>query len=78
MAISGIGGEGGHRKGFQRLWVLPVDGDLLQIPGMGDIGGRRQLTGSGEELVLGKSSLEKDDAHPQQVGVGAAGVWIIF
>ena len=39
-AISGGGGEGGHRQGFQLLWARPGDGGLLQIPGKGDIGGR--------------------------------------
>ena len=40
-AISSGGGEGGHRQGFQRLWAPPGDGDLLQIPETGDIGGRQ-------------------------------------
>ena len=52
MYISGGGGEGGHRQGFQRLWVTDGDGDLLQITGMGDTGGRRRLAGGGKELVL--------------------------
>ena len=39
-ASSGGGGEVGHRQGFQRLWAPPGDGDLLQIPRTGDIGGR--------------------------------------
>ena len=57
-AISGGGGEGGCRQGFQRLWVPPVDGDLLQIPGAGDLGNGRRLVGSGEELGLGKDGME--------------------
>ena len=32
----------------------------------------------GEELVLGEGGLEEDDAHPQQGGGGAAGVWLCF
>ena len=48
MAISGRGGEGGHRQGFQRLRGPPGDGDLLQIPGTGDLGSRRGLAGGGE------------------------------
>ena len=39
-AVSGGGGEGGHRQGLQRLGGPPGDGDLLQIPEMGDFGGR--------------------------------------
>ena len=36
--ISSGGGEGGHFQGFQRLWVPPGDGDLLQILRAGDLG----------------------------------------
>ena len=77
-AISRGGGEGGHRQEFQRLWVPPGDGDLLQIPWRGDIGGRQGMAGGGEELFPGKVGLEEDDTHPKQVGGGAAGVRIIF
>ena len=52
------GGERGHRQGYQRLWAPPGDGDLFQRPGVGDIGGGRQLTGSGEELRPGEVGLE--------------------
>ena len=55
--ISGGGGEGSHRQAFQRLWAPHGDGELLQIPGVGDLGGRQQLDGSGKELVPGKGSL---------------------
>ena len=57
-AISGGGGEGGHCQGFQRLWAPPRDGDLLRIPGAGDLGGGQQLSGCGEELGPGKEGLE--------------------
>ena len=30
------------------------------------------------EIVPGKGGLEEDDAHPQQVGGGAAGVRLLF
>ena len=56
--ISGGGGEGVHRQVFQRLWVPPGYGDLLQIPGAGDIGGRRLLAGGGEKLVPDKEGLD--------------------
>ena len=46
--ICGRGGEGGHRQGFQRLWAPPGDGDLLQIPGTGDLGDGKRLAGGGE------------------------------
>ena len=52
------GGEGGHRKGFQRLWDPPGDGKLLRIPGAGDIGNGKRLDGGGEEIGLGKKGLE--------------------
>ena len=47
-AISSGRVEGGHHQGFQRRWALPGDGDLLQIPGMGDLGNRKLLAGGGE------------------------------
>ena len=40
MALGRIGGKCGYLKGVQRLWKPPWDGDLLQIPGNSDIGGR--------------------------------------
>ena len=76
--ISGGGGEGGHRQGFQDLWAPPVDGDLLQITGTGDLGGRRLLADGGEELVPDKGGLEEDDMHTQKGGGGAAGVRLLF
>ena len=78
MAISSGEGEGGHRQGFQRIWAPPGDGELLQIPGTGDIGGRQQLAGGGKELVPGKGFLAEDDANPHQGGGGAAVVRLIF
>ena len=60
-AISGGGGEGAHRQGFQRLWDPPREGDLLQIPGTCDIGDRRRLVSGGKELVPDKGDLEEDE-----------------
>ena len=77
VIISG-GVEVGHYQGSQRLLAPTGDGDLLQIPGMGDLGGRRQLFGGGKELFKGKGDLEEDDVNPQHKGVGSAGVRIIF
>ena len=63
-SVSSVGGgEVGHRQVFQRLWATPEDGDLIQIPGTSDIGGRQQLAGGGEELVSGKDGLEEDVVH---------------
>ena len=56
-AIIGGGGEGFHQQGFQRLWAPPGDGDILQIPGLCDLGNGRQLAGGGEELGPGKENL---------------------
>ena len=39
-ALDSGGGKGGHIKGVQRLWTPPSDGNLLQIPGESDLGGR--------------------------------------
>ena len=77
-AIGSRGGEVGHRQSFQRLLAPPGDGDLLQIPGTGDLGGRRRMDGGGKELVPGKGVMEEDDANPQQGGSGATGVRNIF
>ena len=48
MAFSGGGGEGGHRRGFQRLWAPPGYDDLLQIPRADDLINGRRLAGVGE------------------------------
>ena len=56
--ISGGGGEGGHHKVFQRLKATPGDGDLLQIPGAGDLEYGQQLSVCHEELGLVKEGLE--------------------
>ena len=56
----------------------PGDGEILQIPGTGDIGGRRRLSGGGEELFPGKGGLEENGTHPQKGGGGTAGVRILF
>ena len=71
--ISVGGGEGVHCQGFQRLWAPPGEGDLLQIPGTGDLGGRRRLAGDGKEIVPGKGGLEEDDANHRQRGGGRRG-----
>ena len=52
--FSGGGGEVGHHQGLQRLLAPPGDGDLLQIPDVGDVGSGRRLAGGVEELVPGK------------------------
>ena len=44
----------------------------------GDIGGGRRLACGGQEFVQGKVGVEEDDNNPQQVGGGAAGVWILI
>ena len=55
---NGEGGEGGHCQIFQRLLVLPGDGDLLQIPRVGDIDYGRRLAGGGEEIGPVKDGVE--------------------
>ena len=72
------GEEGGNRQGSQCLWVPPGDGELLPIPGTGDIAGGQILVGGGQELFLGKGGVEEDYKNPHQGGVGATGVWVIF
>ena len=62
----------------QCLWATPGDDDLLQIPGMGDLGGRRRLSGGGEELVPGKGGLEEDGANPHQEGGSPTCVCFFF
>ena len=48
MTVSGVEGEAVHSQGLQSLWAPPGDGELLQIPGTSDLGGRRRLAGGGE------------------------------
>ena len=72
-AIGGGGGAGSHLHGIQRLWAPPGDGDLLPIPGVGDLSGGRRLAGGGQEFVTGEGGVEEDDDNPQQGGGGAAG-----
>ena len=65
-------------RDFSAYGRPPGDGYLLQISRAGDLGGGQKLAGGGEERVPGKEVLEKDVAHPQQGGIGAAGVRILF
>ena len=66
--LGGGGGAGGHLQGIQRLWAPPGYGDLILIPGAGDIGSGRQLSVGGQELVTGDGSVEEDAKNPQQLG----------
>ena len=77
-ANSDGGGEGGQFQGFHRVWAPPGDGDLLQLPKVGDLGDGRRLASSGEELGLVEDGVEEDDAHSQQGGSDASGVRIVF
>ena len=77
-ALRSRGLEGGHRQGFQRLWATSEDGDLLQIPGTGDLGGRQRLAGGGNKLVLGEDGMEEDDVNPHQGGGVAADIRLLF
>ena len=56
----------------------PGYGELLPIPVTGDNTGGQRLFGGGQELFLDEGDVEEDYKNPQQGGVGAAGVWIIF
>ena len=76
--LGGGRGAGGHLQGIQSLWVRPGDGDLLTIPGAGDLGGRQQLAGGGKEFVTVKGGVEEDYKNPQQGGGGAAVVQILL
>ena len=40
------------------FWEPPGDGDLLQIPGTGDLINGQRVAGGGEELCLGEDGLE--------------------
>ena len=77
-AISGGGGEGGHRQGFQRLCATPGDDELLQITRAGALGNIRRLVGSGEELGTGKDDVEENAAVNQQRGSNASSVRLLF
>ena len=49
-------GSGGG-EGIQRLWSPPGYGDLLMIPGEGDLGGGKWLASSGPEFGKGKGGV---------------------
>ena len=53
-ALASRGGECGDLLVVQSLWTPPGDGDLLLIPGEGDMSGRELLAGIGTEF--GKAS----------------------
>ena len=46
----------------------PGDGELLPIPGTGDIAGGQLLVGGGQELFLGKGGVEEYYKNPHQGG----------
>ena len=48
-----------HKDFLKRLWGTHGDGDLLPIPGLGDICVGRQLNGGGRELFEGKDGAEE-------------------
>ena len=77
-ALGREGGADGHIQDIQRLWAPSGDGDLLLIPGEGDIGGRRGLAGGGREFVKGEGIVEEYDEDPHKVEGGAAGVQIFL
>ena len=56
-SLGGGGGAGGHLQGIQCLWAPLGYGNLLLIPGAGDLGGERRLTGGGQEFVKGKGGM---------------------
>ena len=77
-ALGGGGGAGGHLQGIQCLWDPPGDGDLLPMPGQGDISGGQQLYGGSQEFVKGKGGAEEDNNNSHQGGGRAAGVRIFL
>ena len=77
-ALDSRGVVGGHLKRIQRLWTPPEDGDLLPIPGAGDLGCGRRLAGGGQELVIGEGGVKEDDENPQQGGCRTAGIRIFL
>ena len=56
----------------------PGDGDLLPIPGEGDLGSGRRLTSGGPDSSKVESDVEEGDKYPQQGGSRAAGVRIFL
>ena len=77
-ALSSGGGEVGHRQGIQILWSPPGYGELLPIPGTGNLGFIQQLSSGGKELVPGEGCVEEDDKNLQHGGDGTAGVRLHF
>ena len=58
-------GSGVYIQIIHSLWAPPVDGDLLLIPGAGNLGVGLLLAGCGQELVIGKGGVEEDDKNPK-------------
>ena len=77
-ALSGGGGAGGHLQGIQRLWSPLGDGDLLPIPGSGDLGCKKLLDRGGQELFMGKGIVEEDENNTQKRGGRAVGIRIFL
>ena len=48
MALGSGAGAGGNIQGIKFLGAPPGDGDLLLIPGAGDLGGGRRLAGGSQ------------------------------
>ena len=78
MAFSTRGGKGANLKVVQRLLAPPWDGELYQITGESDIGGRWQLTGDDPESGKNAGGVEEDDNNPSQVGGEATGFCFLF
>ena len=70
-ALGRKGGECGHIQGIQLVWAPPGYGDLLQIPGEGDIGGGRVLAKCGQKPGEGAGSVAEDNKNHQQGGGGS-------
>ena len=70
--------KGRHLKGVQSLWMPPLDGDLLQIPGENDLSGEWWQTGGGLEYIKVKGGVEEDDEDPHKGGGGSVGVRIFL
>ena len=78
MALGVRGGAGSRLQGIWCLWAPPGDGDLLLIPGEGDIGGGRRLYKGGQEFFTGEGGVEEDEENPQQGGGRAVGVRVFL
>ena len=75
MVLGGGGGAGGHLQCIQRLWDITGDGDLLLIPGAGNLDGDNKWPAVVRNQLWARELwkrttiiISKEGAEPQESG----------